>query len=113
VRYAPLNAEIQRVLAQLPDASAVAQVETLLTDAGTIVTLRCAFPPETPLSEVHNAMARLERDLRRLVPVRRNADVDRALKGQPQRLFAHAATDQHRVVHLEHVRIGQPEHAMD
>jgi cation diffusion facilitator family transporter len=68
VRYAPLNAEIQRVLAQLPDASAVAQVETLLTDAGTIVTLRCAFPPETPLSEVHNAMAHLERDLRRVVP---------------------------------------------
>jgi cation diffusion facilitator family transporter len=68
VRYAPLNAEMQRVLAQLPDASAVAQVETLLTDAGTIVTLRCAFPPETPLSEVHNAMARLERDLRRAVP---------------------------------------------
>jgi len=25
-------------------------------------------PPETPLSEVHNAMARLERDLRRAVP---------------------------------------------
>jgi hypothetical protein len=39
-----------------------------LTDAGTIITLRCAFPPETPLSEVHNAMARLERDLRRVVP---------------------------------------------
>jgi cation diffusion facilitator family transporter len=68
VRYAPLNAEIQRVLAQLADASAVAHVETLLTDAGTIVILRCAFPPETPLSEVHNAMARLERDLRRVVP---------------------------------------------
>jgi len=37
VRYAPLNAEIQRLLAQLPNASAVAQVETLLTDAGTFV----------------------------------------------------------------------------
>jgi len=46
----------------------VAQVETLLTDAGTIITLRCAFPPETPLSEVHTAMARLERELRRAVP---------------------------------------------
>ena len=68
VRYTPLNAEIQRVVEQLPDALAVAQVETLLIDAGTIVTLRCAFPPETPLSEVHNAMARLERDLRRVVP---------------------------------------------
>jgi cation diffusion facilitator family transporter len=68
VRYAPLNAEIQHVLAQLPDAAAVAQVEALLTDAGTIITLRCAFPPETPLSEVHTAMARLERDLRHAVP---------------------------------------------
>jgi cation diffusion facilitator family transporter len=68
VRYAPLNAEIERVVAQLPGAAAVAQVETLLTDAGTIVTLRCAFPPETPLSEVHTAMARLERELRRAVP---------------------------------------------
>jgi cation diffusion facilitator family transporter len=68
VRYAPLNAEIQRVVMQLPGADAVANVETLLTDRGTIITLRCAFPPETPLSEVHTAMARLERDLRRAVP---------------------------------------------
>jgi divalent metal cation (Fe/Co/Zn/Cd) transporter len=68
VRYAPLDAEIQRVVAQLPSAIAVGQVETLLTDAGTIITLRCAFPPETPLSEVHTAMARLERELRRAVP---------------------------------------------
>ena len=68
VRYAPLNDEIQRVVAQLPGAAAVAQVETLLTDAGTIITLRCAFPPETPLCEVHTAMARLERELRRAVP---------------------------------------------
>jgi len=68
VRYAPLNEELRRVVAQLPGAEAVAQVEALLTDAGTIVTLRCAFPPETPLSEVHTAMARLERELRRAVP---------------------------------------------
>ncbi len=68
VRYAPLTEELRRVVAQLPGADAVAQVEALLTDAGTIITLRCAFPPETPLSEVHNAMARLERELRRAVP---------------------------------------------
>ena len=86
VRYAPLNAEIQRVLAQLPDASAVAEVETLLTDAGTIVILRCAFPPETPLSEVHNAMARLERDLRRVVPdvVRVQIDPEPMEKTEPR-----------------------------
>ena len=68
VRYAPLNDKIRDVVSQLADASDVAQVETLLTDAGTIITLRCAFPPETPLSEVHTAMARLERDLRRAIP---------------------------------------------
>jgi cation diffusion facilitator family transporter len=68
VHYAPLNDKIRDVVAQLPGAGDVAQVETLLTDAGTIVTLRCAFPPETPLSEVHTAMARLERDLRRAIP---------------------------------------------
>lgn len=68
VRYAPLNDSIREVVRQLPGAASVAQVETLLTDAGAIVTLRCAFPPETPLSEVHTAMARMERDLRRAVP---------------------------------------------
>src|SRR6266545_8165674 len=68
VHYAPLNDKIRDLVAQLPGAGDVAQVETLLTDAGTIVTLRCAFPPETPLSEVHTAMASLERDLRRAIP---------------------------------------------
>jgi divalent metal cation (Fe/Co/Zn/Cd) transporter len=68
VRYAPLNSTIRDVVAQLPGAATVAQVETLLTDAGTIVTLRCAFAPSTPLSEVHTAMAAMERELRRAVP---------------------------------------------
>jgi cation diffusion facilitator family transporter len=68
VRYAPLNEQVERVICQLPGAEAVARVETLLSDAGTIVTLRCAFPPETALSEVHTAMARLEREIRRAVP---------------------------------------------
>jgi cation diffusion facilitator family transporter len=68
VRYAPLNEQVRRVVAQLADAGTITQVDTLLTDEGTIVTLRCAYPPDTPLSEVHTAMARLERDLRRAVP---------------------------------------------
>jgi cation diffusion facilitator family transporter len=85
VRYAPLNVEIERVVRQLPGAAAVAQVETLLTDAGTIVILRCAFPPDTPLSEVHTAMARLERDLRRAVPdvARVQIDPEPAGGGEP------------------------------
>ena len=68
VHYTPLNDEVRKVIAQLDDAKSIAQVETLLTDEGTIVTLHCAYPPTTPLSEVHTAMARLERDLRRAVP---------------------------------------------
>ena len=55
------------VVTQLADAGTITQVDTLLTDEGTIVTLHCAYPPDTPLSEVHTAMARLERDLRRAV----------------------------------------------
>jgi divalent metal cation (Fe/Co/Zn/Cd) transporter len=68
VRYAPLNEQVRRVVTQLADAGTITQVDTLLTDEGTIVTLHCAYPPDTPLSEVHTAMARLERDLRRAVP---------------------------------------------
>jgi len=68
VRYAPLTEELRRVVAQLPHADAVAHVEALLTDEGPIVTLRCAFPPETPLRQVHTAMASLERELRRVIP---------------------------------------------
>jgi len=86
VRYTPLNDTFRDVVAQLPGAGDVAEVETLLTDAGTIVTLRCAFPPETPLSEVHTAMARLERDLRRAIPdvVRVQIDPEPAGSKEPR-----------------------------
>lgn len=82
VRYAPLTEELRRVVAQLPGAAEVAQVEALLTDEGTIMTLHCAFPPETPLSEVHTAMARLELDLRRVIPdvVRVQIDPEPAMR---------------------------------
>lgn len=68
VRYAPLTDELCRVVAQLSMATNITHIEALLTDEGTIVTLRCAFPPTTPLREVHTAMARLERELRRAIP---------------------------------------------
>jgi cation diffusion facilitator family transporter len=68
VRYGPLDEQVRRVVEQIAGAATIAQVDTLLTDEGTIVTLRCAYLPATPLSEVHNDMARLERDLRRAVP---------------------------------------------
>jgi cation diffusion facilitator family transporter len=85
VRYPPLSTEIQRVVTQLPGAAAVARVEALLTDQGTIVTLHCAFPPETPLSDVHTAMASLERELRRAVPdvVRVQIDPEPMVDGRP------------------------------
>jgi cation diffusion facilitator family transporter len=84
VRYVPLTDELRKVVAQLPGAADVAEVEALLTDEGTIVTLRCAFPSETPLREVHNAMARLERELRRAVPdvVRVQIDPEPAIDGR-------------------------------
>ena len=68
VRYAPLAEELRRIVARLPGAEAITHVDALLTDAGTIVTLRCAFPSDIPLSEVHAAMAHLERELRRAAP---------------------------------------------
>jgi cation diffusion facilitator family transporter len=68
VRYAPLDIQVRRVVEQIAGAETITQVETLLTDEGTIVTLHCSYPPGTALSEVHAAMARLERDLRRAVP---------------------------------------------
>lgn len=86
VRYAPLTEELRRVVARLPGADAVAHVEALLTDEGTIVTLRCAFPPNTPLSEVHTAMARLERDLRRAVPDVVRVQIDPEPAEEPDRL---------------------------
>lgn len=68
VRYLPLGDEIQRVVSQLPDAATITEVETILTSEGAIVTMRRAFPRDTPLRDVHNAMAHLERELRRSVP---------------------------------------------
>ncbi len=68
VRYAPLAEELRRIVARLPGAEAITHVDALLTDAGAIVTLRCTFPPDTPLSEVHAAMAHLEREVRRAAP---------------------------------------------
>jgi len=68
VRYTPLDEQVRKVVSQIADATTITQIDTLLTDEGTIVTLRCAYPPSAPLSEVHTAMARLERDLRRAFP---------------------------------------------
>lgn len=68
VRYPPITEQVRAIIATLPDADSISQVETLLTEEGVIVTLHCAFPGTTPLTEVHNQMARIEHDLRRAMP---------------------------------------------
>ncbi len=68
VRYAPITQQVRQVISGLPYASTIFQVETLLTEAGIIVTLHCPFPGATPLAEVHTQMTRIEHDLRRAIP---------------------------------------------
>lgn len=99
VRYTPLTEELRRMVAQLPHADAVAHVEALLTDEGTIITLRCAFPSATSLRQVHIAMASLERELRRAIPdvVRVQIDPEPAADAPPPAIPASApgAPDEH------------------
>lgn len=68
VRYGPLTEQVRCAVSTLPDAESIAQVETLLTESGLFVTLRCLFPGETPLTEVHTRMNQIEHDLRRALP---------------------------------------------
>lgn len=68
VRYAPVDKRVREAINTLPDAASILTSETLLTNNGIIVTLHCRFPGTTLLTEVHNAMARMEQDLRRLIP---------------------------------------------
>lgn len=68
VRYAPVDERVRKAISTLPDAASIIKSETLLTNNGIIVTLHCRFPGTTLLTEVHNAMARMEQDLRHLIP---------------------------------------------
>ncbi len=68
VRYEPITTRVRQEITELVDAELIAQVETLLTEDGVIVTLHCRFPGDTPLTEVHTRMARLEHDLCRAMP---------------------------------------------
>jgi cation diffusion facilitator family transporter len=67
VSYAPITQRVEQAVRALPDADAIAAVDTLLTDKGVIVTLRCTFPGSTRLTEVHTRMARIEQDLQRAI----------------------------------------------
>ncbi len=68
VRYTPLSEKVGAVIQSLPGCDSILDVETLLTDRGAVVTIKCRFPGTTPLTTVHNRMATLEHDLRRLLP---------------------------------------------
>ncbi|GIV95814.1 MAG: cation transporter [Herpetosiphonaceae bacterium] len=67
VRYSPLLEELETAIKTLPDRNVVRQVDTFLIDGGSVVTLYCDYPSDTPLVEVHKSMARLERALRHQV----------------------------------------------
>ncbi|NJN68749.1 MAG: cation-efflux pump [Chloroflexaceae bacterium] len=68
VRYAPLEAQVCQAITALPNAASIGLTEALLTNDGVVITLRCYFPGDTRLTDVHTAMARTERDLRRVIP---------------------------------------------
>ncbi len=68
VRYGPIADQVYRAVSSLPDADSVMKIETLLTEGGIFVTLRCQFPGATPLTEVHTRMSRIEHDLRLAMP---------------------------------------------
>lgn len=76
VRYAPLTAQVQQAVAQLSDASLIVASEAMLTDAGAIVTLRCAFPGDMLLTDVHSIMERIAGELYRLLPDVERVQID-------------------------------------
>lgn len=68
VRYAPLEEQVRQAIDTLSNASSIGLTEALLTNDGIIITLHCYFPGDTLLTDVHTAMARMERELRRVIP---------------------------------------------
>lgn len=67
-RDAPVQEQVVEHLNSLPCASSLVGVETLRTDAGVIVTIRRQFPGVMLLTDVHIAMAQMEREIRRVMP---------------------------------------------
>ncbi len=64
VRYGPLQEQIARIIASMPESSSVADIETYLVDQGALVNIICRYSPEMPLHEVHSSMSAIERGIR-------------------------------------------------
>ncbi|MBS1913583.1 MAG: cation diffusion facilitator family transporter [Bacteroidetes bacterium] len=59
---------IMQALDSLAGGSAVTRVTSYLVQHGTVLAVRCAYPPEMPLVDVHDRMASIEQQLRAFVP---------------------------------------------
>lgn len=68
VHFPQLQAEIEAAVRTLPESHNVTRIESFLIDGGAVVMLACAYPPNLPLTEVHQSMAGLERAIRHSVP---------------------------------------------
>lgn len=68
VRYEPVVRQVQEALASLPGAGDILRADTFLTDLGIIVILHCSFAGATSLTEVHDRMEWIQRDLHRAMP---------------------------------------------
>lgn len=68
VNYPPVLEQVDKAIATLAHAACIDQVDAFLTDEGIVVTLRCGFAGDMLLTDVHTAMACIERDLRLVLP---------------------------------------------
>jgi cation diffusion facilitator family transporter len=88
VRYTPLVAQVQRAIDTLPDAALLSLDDALLIDKGVVVLLHRTFPGTMRLTEVHDIMAEIERNLQYAMPeiavVQIDPELDGTAEQQPQ-----------------------------
>jgi divalent metal cation (Fe/Co/Zn/Cd) transporter len=82
VRYTPLVAQVQRALDTLPDAALISLDDALLIDKGVVVLLHRTFPGSMRLTEVHDVMAEIERNLQHAMPEIAVVQIDPELDGE-------------------------------
>jgi cation diffusion facilitator family transporter len=67
-RHPGTEARVRDALAAVVPASRIKGVDVAMIDEGAVVSLRLAFPPDTPLEAVHDEMDEVENALRDAVP---------------------------------------------